>query len=38
MLVGLVKITSHLDSQTEFQIFFIRHVGGAQNSSNMAAP
>jgi len=41
MFVGSVQIISRLDSQSKFQMFALfsgRHVGGAQSSTNMAAP
>ena len=41
MLVCLVQIISHLDSQSKFQMFTLlydRHIGGVTRSSNMAAP
>ena len=41
MFVGSVQIISRLDSQSKFQMltpFRGRHVGGAQSSTNMAAP
>jgi len=41
MFIGSVHIISRLDGQSKFQmftLFFGRHVGGAQSSTNIAGP